>query len=135
MMQQEINLQSMIARKISIVLGLGAVATIHLLDLPGKWNEVRYIAFLYILTILASVIIAERLLKHGSKLDYLAAAAVCASSIVGYLLNRTVGLPGAMGDIGNWLEPLGFISLFVEAWTMFQALTCFSLQAKTANRS
>jgi hypothetical protein len=30
-------------------------------------------------------------------------------------LSRTTGLPGAMGDIGNWTEPLGLASLYVEA--------------------
>jgi hypothetical protein len=28
--------------------------------------------------------------------------------------SRTTGLPAATGDIGNWSEPLGMASLFVE---------------------
>ena len=34
--------------------------------------------------------------------------------MAGYIVNRTVGLPGATGDIGNWTEPLGLASLVVE---------------------
>jgi hypothetical protein len=30
------------------------------------------------------------------------------------VLSRTTGLPSATGDIGNWTEPLGLASLFVE---------------------
>jgi hypothetical protein len=37
------------------------------------------------------------------------------SPFIGYVLSRTTGLPGAMGDIGNWTEPLGLASLYVEA--------------------
>lgn len=35
-------------------------------------------------------------------------------AIIGYTLTRTVGLPQANGDIGNWMEPLGLTSLYVE---------------------
>jgi hypothetical protein len=31
------------------------------------------------------------------------------------VINRTVGMPNATEDVGNWLEPLGLASLFVEA--------------------
>ena len=34
--------------------------------------------------------------------------------IVGYVLSRTTGLPQSSDDIGNWSEPLGMASLFVE---------------------
>ena len=37
-----------------------------------------------------------------------------ASAALGYVLSRTTGLPNATGDIGNWTEPLGLASLFVE---------------------
>lgn len=32
----------------------------------------------------------------------------------GYVLSRSVGLPGYADDIGNWMEPLGVASLVVE---------------------
>ena len=43
-----------------------------------------------------------------------AAAGLSASVILGYVLSRTTGLPQATDDIGNWSEPLGIASLFVE---------------------
>jgi hypothetical protein len=36
------------------------------------------------------------------------------SAIAGYVVSRTTGLPNATGDVGNWGEPLGVASLFVE---------------------
>jgi hypothetical protein len=44
------------------------------------------------------------------------------SPFIGYVLSRTTGLPGAMGDIGNWTEPLGLASLYVEAGVFALAL-------------
>ena len=36
-------------------------------------------------------------------------------TLVGYSVTRTVGLPQSNGDIGNWLEPIGLASIFIEA--------------------
>jgi hypothetical protein len=33
---------------------------------------------------------------------------------MGFVVSRTIGLPGGTDDIGNWTEPLGLASLFVE---------------------
>ena len=46
-------------------------------------------------------------------------------ALVGYTLTRTVGLPQATADIGNWTEPLGLASLFVEGSLV--ALACTML--------
>jgi hypothetical protein len=54
---------------------------------------------------------------------WLAAGGLAAAIIVGYTINRTVGLPGAMEDIGNWLEPLGLASLFVEGTVVLVAVS------------
>jgi hypothetical protein len=37
---------------------------------------------------------------------------VAAGALVGYVISRTVGLPGIAPDV--WLEPLGILSLIVE---------------------
>jgi hypothetical protein len=39
------------------------------------------------------------------------------ATIAAYAVNRTVGMSSSTADIGNWLEPLGLASLFVEAIT------------------
>ena len=108
-----------------LALGLIAIAIIHVLDLPSKWAEVRYLGFGYIGVIIASLILAERVIRKPSSLDYFATAALSASVLAGFTITRTVGLPGAMDDIGNWLEPLGLVSILVEAiviWHATQAL-------------
>jgi hypothetical protein len=45
---------------------------------------------------------------------WVGAAALAAGALIGFILSRTTGLPNATGDVGNWTEPLGLASMFVE---------------------
>lgn len=126
-MPQDIShhLTHQLTRRVATILGLAGIAVIHLLDLPGKFAETPYLAWAYLAMILACAILIERIATNPKNTDYLAAAGVAASVLAGFVLNRTVGMPGATEDIGNWLEPLGFLSLFVEAFTVWQALAAY----------
>ena len=95
-------------------LGLLGIALIHLLDLPGKFGETPYMAWLYVGLIVAAGVLAASLVLGGDRWIWQAAAGLSASVILGYVLSRTTGLPQATDDIGNWGEPLGIASLFVE---------------------
>jgi hypothetical protein len=101
-----------------LVLGIGLI---HLLDLPGKWEETRWMGTGYLGLIAASLIVADLLLRRHNPLVLLLCAGVAAGPLAGFVLTRTVGLPGATDDIGNWLEPLGLASLFVEGATLLLA--------------
>ena len=102
-----------IARTIAVV-GLAGVALIHLLDIPGKFQETPYLGWLYVALILGCVAVAASLVHSSDPRAWTAAALLPLGAIAGYTLTRTVGLPQAMDDIGNWSEPLGMASLFVE---------------------
>ena len=58
--------------------------------------------------------------------------AAAARAIVGFVCSRTVGLPASSGDIGNWWEPLGLASLFVEGAVV--ALAAAVLLERTMRR-
>ena len=94
--------------------GLLGIALIHLLDLPGKLHETPYMGVVYIGLIAASVVVALGLLMRNDRRLWQASLVIAALTLVGFVVNRTVGMPQAMGDVGNWLEPLGLASLFVE---------------------
>lgn len=111
-----------LSRRIAVGLGLATVAAIHILDLPGKLAETPYLGVIHIVLIIAAFVLTERLFVVGSRLDFIAAAALSAAVIVAFTINRTVGMPGATGDIGNWLEPLGLLSLVVEAFVLWQSV-------------
>jgi hypothetical protein len=94
--------------------GMMGIGLIHLLDAPGKFSETPYLGWMYVGLIGASLVTAYALVHGSSQRAWVAAAALAASAIVGFTLTRTVGLPQAMGDIGNWSEPLGMASLYIE---------------------
>ena len=109
-------------RRFATTIGLAGLAAVHVIDLPGKWAETPYLAWAYIGIIVAAAILCERLFKSGRASDFLATAGLALAVLAGFIVNRTVGMPGAMGDIGNWFEPLGLLSLVVEAFTIYQAV-------------
>ena len=100
--------------QLQTAVGLAGVAVIHAVDGVGKWSEVRYMFWMYMALIAASLVTAGAVLLSRSRLALLSAAGLAASAALGYVLSRTTGLPNATGDVGNWTEPLGLASLFVE---------------------
>jgi hypothetical protein len=106
-----------IAPRIIGAAALAGVAWIHYKDLADKFEEVPYIGAGYILLIVASVL-SVVLLVLGTKRErivgWYVAGATAGAAAIGYTLTRTVGLPHAMDDIGNWSEPLGVWSLALE---------------------
>jgi CDP-diglyceride synthetase len=106
-------------RRGATIIGLLSIALIHVLDLPGKWAETRYLGIGYVLVIVASLVLAEIISTRVDKRAMYASAALSAAVLAGFIINRTVGMPHATEDIGNWGEPLGLASLFVEAITVW----------------
>lgn len=96
------------------VIGLAAIALIHLLDFDSKWHETRYLAFGYLILIAASLVAGALLLGGRHRTGWLLAAGCAFAPLISYILSRTSGLPSASDDVGNWLESLGLASLFVE---------------------
>ena len=97
------------------VVGLGAIALIHLLDLQGKLSETPYLGVAYIGLIVGCMLAAGMLIRGNVRQGWVLGGGLAAATLVGYAINRTMGMPSATGDIGNWLEPLGLASVFVEA--------------------
>ena len=106
-------------RRGATIVGLLAIALIHLLDLPGKWAETRYMAYGYIAVIAVSLILAEVISTRRETRAMYAAASLSVAVLLGFIVNRTIGMPGAMEDVGNWGEPLGIASLFAESITVW----------------
>ena len=99
-------------RVVGALLLLG-IALIHGLDLGGKLQEVPYLGYLYIALIAGSVL-AAALLFVRPRAGWTLGGTLALLTFVAYCVNRTVGLPGAVDDLGNWGEPLGVASLVVE---------------------
>ena len=110
----ETAVRDAVARSAAVV-GLAAMAVIHLIDAAtGKFKETPYIGWMYMGLIVSALALAALLIRSSDRRAWIAAGALSALAFIGYVLSRTTGLPQATGDIGNWTEPLGLASLFVE---------------------
>lgn len=122
------------ATRATVGAGLLGLAAIHAVDGVAKWSETRYIFWMYMAAVVAAVAVAGWTVFTRSRTALLAAAALAGSVLVGFIVNRTVGMPNATGDIGNWTEPLGLTSMFVEAATVIVAAGAYVLSGRTARR-
>jgi hypothetical protein len=102
-----------VGRAVGVIALLG-IALIHLLDAIGKLEETPYVFWLYILLMAATAVVAVVLLRTDSRLAWLLVAGISAATIIAFVLSRTTGLPDFSDDVGNWTEPLGVASLWVE---------------------
>jgi hypothetical protein len=96
-------------------LGLIAIALVHFLDLFSKLRETPYLGIAYIALIAGSLTVATQLVTRPHPSAWHAAAALAAATLLAYTISRSIGLPQATSDVGNWEEPLGLASLFVES--------------------
>ena len=62
------------------------------------------------------------LLTRGPRLGWFLGGGAAGLTFLGYVVSRTVGLPGDHEDIGNWAEPLGVLSLIVEGLAVILAI-------------
>jgi hypothetical protein len=109
-----------VGRAVGIV-GLLAIALIHYLDAFAKFDETPYIGVLYIALMVAAVVVSVVLVRTDSRMAWMLALVAAGLTLVGYVLSRTTGFPGADEDIGNWTEPLGLASLWVEGLVVLLA--------------
>jgi len=119
-------------RRVAVIIGLVGLAAVHILDLPAKWSETFYIAVMYMGVIAFSAFLVDRLVVKVSTRDYLASAALSVMVLLGYVVNRTVGMPGATDDIGNWFEPLGLLSLAIEVFAVWHSIHGYLIARKVS---
>lgn len=108
-------------------IGMLGIALIHLLDVLSKFEETPYLGVMYIALMVASLAVAALILHPGSTLAWERRGALAAATLIGFVLSRTTGLPGATGDIGNWSEPLGLAAMLVESAVIALSLYAFAL--------
>ena len=118
-----------IARAVAVV-ALTGVALIHVLDAPDTFAAAPYKGWLYVALIAGCLTTATVLAKRSDPRAWLATLLLPLGAFVAFVLSRTVGLPNGADDIGNWWEPLGLASLFVEGSLV--ALAASVLHERTA---
>ena len=101
---------NMSINRIGAVLMAG-VAGIHLVLAPEYLAEQAYIGVLFLLGAAAGAVVAARLWRAGDRITWALGAVMAAAMAAGFVLSRTVGLPGF--HEGEW-ELSGLLSLLLE---------------------
>jgi hypothetical protein len=95
---------------IGIVL-ITIIGIIHLILMRGEYEEAHYIGMLFAANFVGAIIAAVGIYR-GSLWGWVLGFLVAAGSLVGYILSRTVGLPGM--EIEEWLNPYGMLAAVLE---------------------
>ena len=94
---------------------LAGIAWIHYRGIPDKLGETAYLGWSYILLVVGCAAAGAWLLSDRWRAGYQLGLVISLGALIAYALTRTTGLPHATGDIGNWAEPAGVVSLLLEA--------------------
>ncbi|GAC1657695.1 MAG: hypothetical protein NVS4B3_24530 [Gemmatimonadaceae bacterium] len=90
-----------------------ATGVIHLIDAPSSFEDARYKGLLFLANGAGATVAAVGIFRGARGWGWGLGCVVAGGALVGYVVSRTVGLPGLAPDV--WLEPLGIVSLVVEA--------------------
>lgn len=113
-----------------LVLGAGlalAIAIIHLQDQGGLLGDQSpmWLKYGYYMVEISSTISAALIIR-GKTIGWLLGLASSIGPMTGYIMSRTVGVPGDPGDVGNWGYLLGSVSLIVEGSFIVLAVICLT---------
>ncbi|CAN5143162.1 hypothetical protein BH09ACT8_BH09ACT8_08500 [soil metagenome] len=92
-----------------------AAAVAHIPVTAAHLAEAPYIGVLFIELTAALLILAAAAVIADSTAIYLATIVVCTTAVVAYAATRTFAFPQIADDVGNWLEPLGIVSIASES--------------------
>ena len=106
-----------VGRAVGIV-GLVGIALIHFLDAFSVIDESKFVFGLYIMLMIVTVLASGILLRTDSRRTWMLAGGTAGLTLLGFILTRTTGLPGFPDNVGNWREPLGLASLWVEGMVL-----------------
>jgi uncharacterized membrane protein HdeD (DUF308 family) len=95
---------------VALILVTGAI---HFIDAPSSFGDATYKGVLFLANGIAAIIAAFGIHRGVRTWGWGLGALVAGGALVSYVISRTVGLPGLPPDV--WLEPLGILSLMVEA--------------------
>ncbi len=78
-------------------------------------EEAPYMGKLFVAFTVVALLVAGAIAARPTPLNYVAAAALCASAVLAYAATRVIAFPMLAEDVGAWGEPLGVLSVITEA--------------------
>jgi hypothetical protein len=116
-----------------VLAGAALVAAVaHVPVIAPHLDEAPYMGVLFIVLTAACLVLAGAVLVRDVPAVYGLAILTCGLAIVGYAATRLVAFPELDDDVGNWLEPLGVVSVLAEAVVVLAAVSALRSGAKSA---
>jgi hypothetical protein len=106
-----------------------ATGLIHLVEAPENYEEIAYKGILFFMAASGSLVAAIGIYRGARVWGWSLGLLVNLCVLVGYILSRTVGLPGLEVD-DEWLEPLGVASMVANV--LFIGLYAYTMLVRTA---
>ena len=98
-----------------LAVAAAVAAAAHIPVIAPHLDEAPYMGVLFIVLTAACLFLAAAALIRDIPAVYAASAATCGLAVAGYVATRLVAFPMLADDVGNWLEPLGVVSIVSES--------------------
>jgi hypothetical protein len=98
-----------------VAVAAAVAATAHVPVIAPHLEEAPYMGVLFIVLTAACLVLAVTVLVRDTAAVYSLSVLTCGLAIVGYAATRLVAFPMLADDVGNWMEPLGVVSVVSEA--------------------
>lgn len=111
----DVLLRPLRSRQRSLFAAAAAVAGIaHIPVIAPHLDEAPYMGVLFIVLTTGCLSLAVAALIRDSAAVYALGVLTCGLAVVGYAATRLIAFPLLSDDVGNWLEPLGVVSVLSE---------------------
>jgi hypothetical protein len=111
------------ARQRWAMAGAAFVAAVaHVPVIGPHLDEAPYMGVLFVVLTVGCAAIGLMALVRDTTAVYALAVLTCGLAVLGYVATRMVAFPMLADDVGNWLEPLGVVSVLSESAVVVLAL-------------
>lgn len=117
-----------------VVAATVVAAAAHIPVIGPHLDEAPYMGVLFIVLTVACAVLAVAALVRDSRAVYALVVVTCGLAVVGYAATRLVAFPMLADDVGNWLEPLGVVSIAAESVAVAAAIAALTRHRRPARR-
>jgi hypothetical protein len=96
-------------------------AAAHLPVIAPHLEEAPYMGVLFVVLTGACVLLASVAISWDTPVIYALSVVTCGLAVLGYAATRLLSFPMLADDVGNWLEPLGVVSIVSESVVVLTA--------------
>lgn len=89
------------------------VGLIHLLESEEHFGYAPYLGVLFLINFLLAAIAAAGLVRSGRRWAWLLGDFIAGGALLGFVVSRTVGLPGFPEGVGQWFNLPAWITLAI----------------------